>query len=835
MSLKVLPELIPELAHPYPKYEIFVYSPKVEGVHLRGGKVARGGLRWSDRRDDFRTEVLGLMKAQMVKNAVIVPTGAKGGFYVKQAPVNDRQALQKEGVECYKIFIRGLLDITDNQKGDKIVCPANVVRYDEDDPYLVVAADKGTATFSDIANGIAAEYGFWLGDAFASGGSVGYDHKKMGITARGAWESVKYNFQTLGMDIQNKDFTVVGIGDMAGDVFGNGMLLSPYIKLLAAFNHMHIFIDPSPDRLKSFAERQRLFNLPRSSWADYNSQLISSGGGVYPRSAKSIQLSSQVKSLLDIDTDRLSPDELIRMLLMAPVDLLWNGGIGTYVKADDELNMDVGDKANDMLRINSSQLNCRVIGEGGNLGFTQRARIDFAQKQGRINADWIDNSGGVDCSDREVNIKILLNKLILDGEISLQQRSRLLRRMTDNVAESVLQDNYRQVRAIGVMEIESIFRPGWYALLIDHLEKTEDFSRELEYIPDQGTIDKRKALHHGFCQPEIASLLAHTKAVVCDQILDSDLPDDPYLTGMLIRYFPAQLQKKYGDVIDGHPLRREIVATVLVNSMVNRAGITFAHRLSDETGASLAVICKAFLVARDVFDIHGLWEEIDKLDHKVPVKCQAELIFETQHLLRHASRWFIKNDKYLDEVTKTVNHFSSGIKPLKLLLRKVLTGNDRKIINEKIRRYRDMGIPARTASRFALLKVIIINLELSQLALERSVDMNLVIELFFLLDSTLKIDLLRHNADTLATDNVWQDRARVDFIQELNRLQTELTSSALDYYKAGDNIEVVVEKWLNAKANTMDQYQDVYEKMKFTENNELAMLSVVLSKLRNFL
>ncbi|MFB3100801.1 MAG: NAD-glutamate dehydrogenase domain-containing protein, partial [Gammaproteobacteria bacterium] len=510
----------------------------------------------------------------------------------------------------------------------------------------------------------------------------------MGITARGAWESVKYNFQTLGMDIQNKDFTVVGIGDMAGDVFGNGMLLSPYIKLLAAFNHIHIFIDPSPDRLKSFAERQRLFNLPRSTWADYNSQLISSGGGVYPRSAKSIQLSSQVKSLLDVDTDRLSPDELIRMLLMAPVDLLWNGGIGTYVKADDELNMDVGDKANDMLRINSSQLNCRVIGEGGNLGFTQRARIDFAQKQGRINADWIDNSGGVDCSDREVNIKILLNKLILDGVISLQQRSRLLRRMTDNVAESVLQDNYRQVRAIGVMEIESIFRPGWYALLIDHLEKTGGFSREFEYIPDQGTIDKRKALHQGFCQPEIASLLAHTKAIVCDQILDSDLPDDPYLTGMLIRYFPAQLQKKYSGMIDGHPLRREIVATVLVNSMVNRAGITFAHRLSDETGASLAVICKAFLVARDVFDIHGLWEEIDKLDHKVPVKCQAELIFETQHLLRHASRWFIKNDKYLDEVTETVKHFSSGIKPLRMLLRKVLTGNERKIINKKIRRYR---------------------------------------------------------------------------------------------------------------------------------------------------
>jgi glutamate dehydrogenase len=834
LSLKVAPELIPDLPHPYPKFEIFVYSPKVEGVHLRGGQVARGGLRWSDRREDFRTEVLGLMKAQMVKNAVIVPVGAKGGFFVKQSPVGDRQAILQEGINCYKTFIRSLLDITDNRVGDKIIPPANVVRYDDDDPYLVVAADKGTATFSDIANEISAEYDFWLGDAFASGGSEGYDHKKMGITARGAWESVKHNFQVLEVDTQNTDFNVIGIGDMAGDVFGNGMLLSPHIKLVAAFNHMHIFIDPDPDPLSSFAERRRLFELPRSSWADYNDGLISKGGGVFPRSAKSIPLSDQIKSLVQVDIKQTSPDELIRMLLMSPVDLLWNGGIGTYVKADEELNSDVGDKANDNLRINSSQLRCRVIGEGGNLGFTQKARIAFAQNRGRVNADWIDNSGGVDCSDREVNIKILLNKLVAEKKLSLSQRNRLLRRMTDDVATMVLQDNYRQVRAINVIELESIIRPGWYALLINELEKTEAFSRDLEFIPDQNEIEKRKALQQGFCQPEIAVLLAHTKSTLYNEILDSSLPDDNYLSRMLLRYFPAQLQKKYEGEIKEHRLRREIIATVLVNSMVNRAGITFAHRLADETGASLAVISKAFLVARDVFDIHGLWQEIDKLDHKVSTESQAELVFETQHLLRHATRWFIRHEEYLDDVTETISRFSSSIKPLKLLLRKVLTGKDRKMINEKIRDYRNNGIPARIASRFAVLRVIIVNLEISQLAQQRAIDVNLIIKLFFLLDSTLEIHTLRKNVDTLTTDNIWQDRARVDFIQDLHQLQTVLTSNALDYYKSGIKMETVVELWLNDNINAYKQYQDVCEKMKFTEVNELAVLSVVLSKLRKF-
>jgi glutamate dehydrogenase len=598
---------------------------------------------------------------------------------------------------------------------------------------------------------------------------------------------------------------------------------------------MHIFIDPDPDPATSFVERQRLFELPRSSWLDYDADLISSGGGIFSRTAKSIHLSEEIKALLQVTCDRFSPDELIRSLLMAPVDLLWNGGIGTYVKADEELNMDVGDKSNDNLRINSSQLNCRVIGEGGNLGFTQLARIAFARKKGRINADWIDNSGGVDCSDREVNIKILLNKQVADKKLSIAKRNALLHRMTNNVAEQVLQDNYRQVRVIGVMEIESVVRPGWYSLLINELEKNKSFVRDLEYIPDQATLEQRKAQQQGLYHPEIALLLAYTKTTIYNGILDSTLPDDRYLSGMLNRYFPAQLRNKYVSAIEEHHLRREIISTVLTNSMINRAGITFAHRLADETGASFATIGKAFLVARDVFDIHGLWEEIDKLDHKASVENQAELVFETQHLLRHATRWFVRNEIYLHEVTKTVEQFSSGIRPLKLLLRKVLKGDDRKAINAKIRRYRNEGIPARIAFTFATLRVIIISLELTQLTRERSVDISLVIELFFQLDSSLKIHSLRSNADELKTDNVWQDRARVEFVQELNQLQTALTASALDFYKKGDDPAKTVDHWLQANAVTYNQYLDVYKKMQFTETNELAMLSVVLNKLKVFI
>jgi glutamate dehydrogenase len=665
LALKFAPRLIPDLPQPYPEFEIFVYSPRVEGVHLRGGKVARGGIRWSDRREDFRTEVLGLMKAQMVKNAVIVPMGAKGGFYVKQPPVGDVDLLQREGIDCYKIFIRGLLDLTDNQIDDRIIPPANVVRYDDDDPYLVVAADKGTATFSDIANAVAAEYGFWLGDAFASGGSAGYDHKKMAITARGAWESVRHHFQVLGSDTQSSPFTAVGIGDMSGDVFGNGMLLSPYLKLVGAFNHAHVFLDPDPDPNTGFSERRRLFELPGSSWADYDRSLVSNGGGVFLRSAKSVPLSPEIRTVLGTEQESVSPDELIRLLLMAPVDLLWNGGIGTYIKHDEELHTEVGDKANDNVRINSSQLRCRVIAEGGNLGVTQRGRIGFEEQGHRINADWIDNSGGVDCSDREVNIKVLLNALTRTGALSLKQRNRLLQRMTNDIAAQVLQDNYRQVRAISIAEIETRTHLGWYGLLITKLEKREGFSRRSHWLPTRETLDERRATGQGLYRAEVAALLAHTKTTLYTEILDSTLPDDPYLIGMLMRYFPKPLQQKYEGAIHKHPLRREIIATVVTNSMVNRAGMPFGSRLVDETGMSVADVTKAYLVGRDIFNINGLWTEIDKLDYKVSVETQALLVFEFQYLLRHATRWFLRHNDYLEDIAETVESFRPCVVALK--------------------------------------------------------------------------------------------------------------------------------------------------------------------------
>ena len=517
ISFKFNPALVPGLPEPKPKFEIYVYSPRVEGVHLRGGKVARGGLRWSDRMEDFRTEVLGLMKAQMVKNTVIVPVGSKGGFVVKQSPA-DREAFMKEGVACYQTFLRGLLDLTDNLVGGKVVPPRDVVRYDSDDPYLVVAADKGTATFSDIANGVAKEYGFWLDDAFASGGSVGYDHKKMGITARGAWESVKRHFRKLGVNTQTTDFTVVGIGDMSGDVFGNGMLLSSHIKLLGAFDHRHAFLDPNPDPKVSFKERQRLFNLPRSSWADYDHSLISTGGGIYPRSAKSITITPEVRKILGVDANSLTPTDLIRALLKAPVDLLYNGGIGTYVKATHQSHADVGDRANDAIRVNGGELRCKVVAEGGNLGLTQLGRIEYALNGGKINTDAIDNSAGVDCSDHEVNIKILLNSVVAQGRISGEQRNELLVEMTDEVGELVLRDNYFQTQSLSVradaLDPQTRF--------IKYLEKAGKLNRAIEFLPSDEELASRKAAKTGLTSPERSVLLSYSKIMLYDELLASE-------------------------------------------------------------------------------------------------------------------------------------------------------------------------------------------------------------------------------------------------------------------------------------------------------------------------
>ncbi|HMM65645.1 MAG TPA: NAD-glutamate dehydrogenase, partial [Dokdonella sp.] len=619
-SFKFDPSQLSELPKPRPYREIFVYSPRVEGVHLRFGPVARGGLRWSDRREDFRTEVLGLVKAQMVKNTVIVPVGSKGGFFVKRPPASgEREAMLAEGVACYRMFINGLLDVTDNLVEGDVVHPRDVVRHDDSDPYLVVAADKGTATFSDIANAVSAEHDYWLGDAFASGGSVGYDHKGMGITAKGAWESVKRHFRALGRDSQGEDFTCVGIGDMSGDVFGNGMLLSRHIRLVAAFDHRHIFIDPNPDAAGSFVERERMFKLPRSSWADYDAKLISSGGGIYPRSAKTIDLSAEAAAALGIEggAQKLSPNELLSAILKAPVDLLWNGGIGTYVKASSETHADAGDRANNAIRINGADLRCKVIGEGGNLGMTQRGRIEAAQQGVLLNTDFIDNSAGVDTSDHEVNIKILLNDAVRRGEISVEQRNELLRQMTDEVERLVLFDNYRQNDAISIMERMSVARLGSKQHLIRTLESQGLLDRQIEFLPSDNEFAERKARGVGLTRPELAILLSYAKIVIFQQLLESDVPEDPYLSKELRRYFPEPLRERFAEHMERHRLKREIIATAVTNSMVNRMGATFMLRMQEDTGQPPAAVAKAFNIAREVLDARTLWAEIEALDGKV--------------------------------------------------------------------------------------------------------------------------------------------------------------------------------------------------------------------------
>ena len=593
LSMKLEPQEIPGLPEPRPQYEIFVYSPRVEGVHLRFGSVARGGLRWSDRHEDFRTEILGLVKAQAVKNAVIVPVGAKGGFVVKRPPkptgdpAADREASLQEGIACYRMFISGLLDLTDNLVGGEVDPPRDVVRHDGDDTYLVVAADKGTATFSDIANEVAKSYGFWLGDAFASGGSVGYDHKAMGITAKGAWESVKRHFRELGVDTQRQDFTVVGVGDMAGDVFGNGMLLSEHIKLVAAFNHLHVFIDPSPDPAVSYAERKRLFERPRSTWDDYDRTKISAGGGVWSRSLKSIPLNPEIRRALGIDESvaQLSPAELIKAILQAPLDLLWNGGIGTYVKASTETHADVGDKANDAVRVNGADLRAKVVGEGGNLGLTQLGRIEFARAGGKVNTDALDNSAGVDCSDHEVNIKILLDSLVADGKLTGEQRNQLLAEMTDEVGELVLADNHRQNAVLGISRAHAAQMMSVHARQISSLEEQTTLDRELEALPSKKECREREKNGLGLTSPELATLLAHVKLHLKHQVLDSDLPEADAFSRRLPDYFPAPLRERYGDAVPQHPLRRQITATLLVNEVVDGGGISYAYRLAEEISA----------------------------------------------------------------------------------------------------------------------------------------------------------------------------------------------------------------------------------------------------------
>lgn len=833
ISFKLNPNRISDLPLPRPLYEIFVYSPRVEGVHLRAAKVARGGLRWSDRREDFRTEVLGLMKAQQVKNAVIVPSGAKGGFVCKCLPDDgNRDLIMNEVIACYQTFIRGLLDITDNLQASQIIPPVDVVRYDEDDPYLVVAADKGTASFSDIANSISAEYNFWLGDAFASGGSAGYDHKKMGITARGAWESVKRNFRTLGIDVAKNDFTVVGIGDMSGDVFGNGLLYSRHIKLIAAFNHMHIFLDPNPDSEASYNERERLFNLPRSTWEDYNQSLISTGGGVFKRSAKAIPLSAEVKQMLGLTVDTIEPNALIRAILVANFDLLWNGGIGTYVKAANERHIDVGDRSNDAVRVNGNQLRCRTVGEGGNLGFTQLGRIEYALNGGLIYTDFIDNSAGVDCSDHEVNCKILLNTIVANGDMTLKQRNALLAEMTDEVAELVLYDNYAQTRAISLAATTSVKEFELYRRYIDELERMGKLDRALEFLPDDKTLLERKALGKGLTSPEIAILLAYTKMVVKAELLQSDVFDDPYLNRALELAFPKPLRERFRAQMEQHSLRREIIATQLSNIMINDMGVTFVYRLQLETNSSIECIGRAYAIARQVLALPELRQIIESSGSDISAATCYKMMGLVNRLIRRATRWFLRNRRsHLHDIQGTVDRFASDIVKLNEQLPNLLTGDERAEWDYIVNELNEAGVPQASAMRIGIVDAEYALLDIIEAAHENHLKVDQVACIYFALNNRLELTWLRSQIVKQPIDTHWDTLARVALLDDLDTQQRKLTVIILKSFDKKADLNTQLEKWLLQHKKLVTRWQQLLADLRGSPDLKFMMFAVVVREL----
>jgi glutamate dehydrogenase len=793
-SFKFDPAQLNELPKPRPYREIFVYSPRVEGVHLRFGPVARGGLRWSDRREDFRTEVLGLVKAQMVKNTVIVPVGSKGGFFVKRPPASgERDAVLAEGVACYRMFINGLLDVTDNLVEGDLVHPQDVVRHDDADPYLVVAADKGTATFSDIANAVSAEHDYWLGDAFASGGSVGYDHKGMGITAKGAWESVKRHFRALGRDCQSEDFTCAGIGDMSGDVFGNGMLLSRHIRLLAAFDHRHIFIDPNPDAAKSFAERERMFKLPRSSWADYDQSLISAGGGIFPRSAKTIDVSAQAADALGIEggAQTMTPNELLTAILKSPVDLLWNGGIGTYVKASSENHADAGDRANNAIRINGVDLRCKVIGEGGNLGMTQRSRIEAAMNGVLLNTDFIDNSAGVDTSDHEVNIKILLNDAVHRNEMSVAQRNDLLREMTDEVERLVLFDNYRQNDAISIMERMSVSRLGSKQHFIRTLESQGLLDRQIEFLPSDSELAERKARGVGLTRPELAILLSYSKIVIFQQLLESDVPEDPYLSRELRRYFPEPLRERFAEHMERHRLKREIIATAVTNSMVNRMGATFMMRMQEDTGQSPAAVAKAFNIAREVLEARSLWAEIESLDGKVNGNAQIDANLAIWRLLRSMTRWLLNHPGEVQDIAAAVDRYWPPMNELKTAIDSVTSAAERAVFEAGRAVWIEQGFPAELADKLAHLPALASGMDIALVARESNQSVVEVASVFFAVGEVLNLKWLMEKVEELPVETRWHAAARGSLRDELISQQRALVIQILGFEHSGESIHRV--------------------------------------------
>ncbi|MCH0566906.1 MULTISPECIES: NAD-glutamate dehydrogenase [unclassified Streptomyces] len=839
VSMKFDPQAIPDLPAPRPAYEIWVYSPRVEGVHLRFGKVARGGLRWSDRREDFRTEILGLVKAQMVKNTVIVPVGAKGGFVAKHLPDPsvDRDAWLAEGIASYKTFISALLDITDNMVAGEVVPPADVVRHDEDDTYLVVAADKGTATFSDIANEVAEAYNFWLGDAFASGGSAGYDHKGMGITARGAWESVKRHFRELGVDTQTEDFTVVGIGDMSGDVFGNGMLLSEHIRLVAAFDHRHIFIDPEPDAATSYAERRRLFELPRSSWADYNTDLISAGGGVFPRSAKAIPVNAHIRAALGIETKvtKVTPAELMKAILHAPVDLLWNGGIGTYVKSSAESDAAVGDKANDPIRVDGRDLRVKVVGEGGNLGLTQLGRIEFATHGGKINTDAIDNSAGVDTSDHEVNIKILLNRLVAEGDMTLKQRNKLLAEMTDEVGSLVLRNNYAQNTAIANALAQSKDMLHAQQRFLKHLVREGHLDRALEFLPTDRQIRERLNTGHGLTGPETAVLLAYTKITVAEELLHTSLPDDPYLRGLLNCYFPTALREQFADGIDSHPLRREITTTVLVNDTVNTGGTTYLHRLREETGASLEEIVRAQTAARTIFRSAVVWDGVEALDNRVEAEVQTRIRLHSRRLVERGTRWLLNNRPQPIQLQETVDFFADRVEQVWQQMPKLLKGADLEWYEQIFEELTGVGVPDELATRVAGFSSAFPSLDIVSVADRMGREPLDVAEVYYDLADRLSITKLMDRIIELPRTDRWQSMARAAIREDLYACHAALTADILAAGNGTSTPEQRFKLWEQKNAPILSRARTTLEEIQGSDAFDLANLSVAMRTMRTLL
>ncbi|MFC8364727.1 NAD-glutamate dehydrogenase [Streptomyces griseorubiginosus] len=839
VSMKFDPQAIPDLPAPRPAFEIWVYSPRVEGVHLRFGKVARGGLRWSDRREDFRTEILGLVKAQMVKNTVIVPVGAKGGFVAKQLPDPsvDRDAWLAEGIGSYKTFISALLDITDNMVAGEVVPPADVVRHDEDDTYLVVAADKGTATFSDIANGVAESYNFWLGDAFASGGSAGYDHKGMGITARGAWESVKRHFRELDLDTQSEDFTVVGIGDMSGDVFGNGMLLSEHIRLVAAFDHRHIFIDPKPDAATSYAERRRIFELPRSSWADYDADLISTGGGVFPRTAKSIPVNAHIREALGIEdkVTKMTPADLMKAILQAPVDLLWNGGIGTYVKASTETHADVGDKANDPIRVDGADLRVKVVGEGGNLGLTQLGRIEFALHGGKINTDAIDNSAGVDTSDHEVNIKILLNGLVTEGDMTVKQRNKLLAEMTDEVGRLVLRNNYAQNTAIANALAQSKDMLHAQQRFMKHLVREGHLDRALEFLPTDRQIRERLAQGQGLTGPETAVLLAYTKITVADELLHTDLPDDPYLHTLLHAYFPTALREKFSEHIDSHPLHREITTTVLVNDTVNTGGTTYLHRLREETGASLEEIVRAQTVARAIFRSAVVWDGVEALDNRVEAAVQTRIRLHSRRLVERGTRWLLNNRPQPLQLAETVEFFGDRVELVWSQLPKLLRGADLEWYQKIYDELTGAGVPDELATRVAGFSSAFPALDIVSVADRMGRDPMDVAEVYYDLADRLHITQLMDRIIELPRADRWQSMARASIREDLYAAHSALTADVLAVGNGTSTPEQRFKAWEEKNAAILGRARVTLEEIQGSDSFDLANLSVAMRTMRTLL